>query len=158
MYDNVAVQRECLDLQDRHGLDVNLLLFCAFVGAVHGAVLSQADVKQAEDEVRDWHAQVVHGLRKARHAVKSFSDAASPISFASFYSSVKERELEAERLEQMILERWCAHHLSACSKDRPSVAVGKNITTLFEVSLGMAHSLGLPKNLMSDALQYAARL
>jgi len=87
VYDNVAVKRECLDLQDRHSVDVNLLLFCAFVGAVHGAVLSQADLRQVEGVVHDWNAQVVHSLRKARHAVKSLSDVASPISFASFYSS-----------------------------------------------------------------------
>src|SRR6202000_1576818 len=40
VYADPAVQRECLALQDDHGVDVNLLLFCAFVGAVHGVALS----------------------------------------------------------------------------------------------------------------------
>ena len=38
IYGTPGVQRECLELQDSFGIDINLLLFCAFVGAVHGAL------------------------------------------------------------------------------------------------------------------------
>lgn len=157
VYADAAVQRECLDLQNRHDINVNLLLFCAFIGAVHGAVLSRADIEQANGVVHIWHGQVVGNLRAARRALKSFCNGAPSIDFDSLYSNVKAGELEAERLEQRMLELWGAEHLPGWSKVQPSVAVEQNITTLFEVFVEGIPQLGLPNNLMSDALQYAAK-
>jgi len=158
VYDNSAVQRECLDLQDRYAIDVNLLLFCAYAGAVHGAVLSPADLRQAGDVVHDWHAHVVNNLRTARRALKSLSRDPSQVGFDSFYDSLKERELEAERLEQTMLEHWSAPHWQAWPKAAASVAVENNIMTLFEVCLEGVRDLVPPKALVSNALQYAARV
>lgn len=158
VYDNSAVQRECLDLQDRHAIDVNLLLFCAYAGAVHGAVLSPADLRRAGEVVHDWHAQVVNNLRAARRALRSFSRSPSQVGFDSFYDSLKERELEAERLEQTMLEDWSARHWQAWPKAAAPVAVEKNIMTLFEVCLEGVRGLALPKALVSGALRYAARV
>src|SRR3974377_2490761 len=39
-YANKAVQDECLALQDEFGLDVNLILLCSYLGAVHGVTLT----------------------------------------------------------------------------------------------------------------------
>jgi uncharacterized protein (TIGR02444 family) len=33
VYGSLGVQKECAELQDSFGIDVNLLLFCAFVDA-----------------------------------------------------------------------------------------------------------------------------
>lgn len=150
VYGDSRVQQECLDLQDRYGVNVNLLLFCAFVGAAHGALLSQADVKQAEGIVRDWH-QVVESLRAARRAVKSCESQLARADFLSFYQSIKDREIGAEQLEQAMLERWSAQHLQAFSKVSPSVAVEKNIATLFEVCSAGRERPPLPKNLIARA-------
>jgi uncharacterized protein (TIGR02444 family) len=58
VYHDNDVQKECLDLQDRHGIDVNMLLFCAFVGAVHGAIISEHDVRDALSLIGAWNANV----------------------------------------------------------------------------------------------------
>ena len=158
VYGNAGVQRECLDLQDRHGINVNLLLFCVFVGAVHGAVLSQADVEQANGVVHVWHEEIVSSLRAARRALNSFSNDTPSVGVGSLYSSVKARELEAEELEQRMLECWGAESLSGWSKTPPSVAVEKNLTALFEVSVEESLRPAMPKNLISDALRYAEKL
>jgi uncharacterized protein (TIGR02444 family) len=158
VYGNVAVQRECLDLQDRHGLNVNLLLFCAFIGAVHGAVLLEADVQLAFNVVHDWHAQVVNSLHTARRALKSLSNDASAVDFHLFYNGVKERELEAERLEQTMLEAWSVSHLHAWSRTLPSAAIEKNIATLFEFCAERLERHKLPSNLIAEALHYATKL
>jgi uncharacterized protein (TIGR02444 family) len=158
VYGNAAVQRECLDLQDRHGINVNLLLFCVFVGAVHGAVLSRADVKQAESIVHRWDREIVSALRAARRALKSFSDDASSADLNSLYNNVKAQELEAEKHEQRMLERWCAERVSARSKALPCVAVEKNITALFETLVEEVPRSAVPNDLISAALQYAAKL
>jgi uncharacterized protein (TIGR02444 family) len=63
VYANAAVQAECLDLQDHHGIDVNLLLFCAYVGAVHCAVLSDTEVRLAASIVGEWQNSIVKRLR-----------------------------------------------------------------------------------------------
>jgi uncharacterized protein (TIGR02444 family) len=158
VYGDAAVQRECLDLQDRYGINVNLLLFCAFAGVIHGAVLSPADVKQAESIVHRWDGEIVSSLRAARRALKSFSGDASSVDFSSLYNSVKAQELEAEKLEQTMLERWGAPLIPRWPKAPPSVAVARNITTLFEVSLKGAPPPGLPNDVISNAVRYAARL
>jgi uncharacterized protein (TIGR02444 family) len=157
VYGNAAVQRECLDLQDHHGINVNLLLFCAFVGAIHGAVLSRADVKQAESIVHRWDGEIVSSLRAARRTLKLFDGDGSSGGCNSLYNGVKAHELEAEKLEQRMLERWCAERVSVWSKAPPSAAVEKNITMLFEAFLKEVLPPGLPNNLISAALQYAAK-
>lgn len=159
VYGDAAVQRECLDLQDRYGVNVNLLLLCAFVGAVHAKVLSSADVRQAEDVVRGWHSKVVDSLRTARRAIKSFSDDATPIGLNRIYSSIKEQEFEAERLEQLMLEHWSGSHLHARPKEKSRVAAAENIKSLFDVCCcdGSEHP-NLPYNLISGAARYAANL
>ena len=43
VYAHPGVAEACLDLQDRHGLDVNLLLFCAWAG-VQGRVFDGGDL------------------------------------------------------------------------------------------------------------------
>jgi uncharacterized protein (TIGR02444 family) len=157
VYGDAAVQPECLDLQDRYGINVNLLLFCAFVGAVHGALLSQGDVKQAEEIVHRWDGEIVRSLRAARRALKSFSGDSSSVDVNLLYNNIKAQELEAEKLEQTMLDRWCAEHISALSKAPPSAAVEWNITVLFEVFLEEVSRPGLPDNLVSIALQYAEK-
>jgi len=71
VYGASAVQDECLSLQDQFGLDVNLVLFCAFVGAVHGVALTCGDVAAARQEVAQWHDDIVRPLRAARRNLKT---------------------------------------------------------------------------------------
>ena len=158
VYGDAAVRRECLDLQDRYSVNVNLLLLCAFVGAVHAKVLSLADIREAEEVVRGWHSQVVERLRSARRAIKSFGDdATTPIGLSGIYGGTKEQELEAERLEQLMLELWSESNLQARPKERPHVAAAENIKSLFDVCCdeGSEHP-NMPRNLISSAVRYAA--
>ena len=47
VYGASAVEGECLTLQDQFGIDVNLILLCAFVGAAHGVALTPDDIASA---------------------------------------------------------------------------------------------------------------
>ena len=69
VYAEPGVQEECLVLQERHALDVNLLLLCAYAG-VRGVILSEQDIAEAAGTVSSWHADVVRPLRAARRALK----------------------------------------------------------------------------------------
>lgn len=159
VYNNTAVQTECLDLQDRYGIDVNLLLFCAYVGVVHRAILSDSEVRQAANVVGAWHKNIVRSLREARRALKLFATESSPIdsSAATLRASVKTMELEAERLEQTMLEDWSALRVDAWPRAQPTEAVVANIQKLFAICYGSAQQLDLPKHLIAAALAAARR-
>jgi uncharacterized protein (TIGR02444 family) len=154
VYADSAVQKECLDLQDRHGIDVNLLLFCAFAGAVHGAVLPDDDLKQAARLVNGWHNKIVTNLREARRALKPFATDASSIAStaAALRNSVKAVELEAERIEQTMLEEWSASRLRAWPRTRAAEAVLANIRALFALGAGVAGEPDLPQHLIAAAV------
>jgi uncharacterized protein (TIGR02444 family) len=131
VYGDTDVQQECLNLQDTCGVNVNLLLLCAFVGAVHRAILPAQAVDDAADTVCEWHKTVVN-LRAARRALKAFATEPSTIAAlaADLRASVKASEIEAERIEQTMLENWSAARIGAWSRTRPADAVLCNIKTL----------------------------
>jgi hypothetical protein len=61
-------------------------------------------------------------------------------------------ELEAERLEQTMLEDWSALRVDAWPRAQPTEAVVANIQTLFAICDGSAQRLDLPKHLIAAAL------
>ena len=159
VYRNAAVQMECLDLQERYDVDVNLLLFCAFVGTVHCAILSDSEVRQAAEIVDEWHKNVVRSLRHARRTLKPFATNPSAIGApsATLRTSVKTMELEAERIEQAMLEDWSASRVTAWPRTEPAEAVVANIQALFGIRDRSAERADLPKHLVAAALAIASQ-
>ncbi|MBP2312021.1 TIGR02444 family protein [Azospirillum soli] len=92
VYARPGVPAACLDLQDRRGLDVNVLLFAAWAGAACGVQLSANELARVDSAIADWRAEVVRPLRAVRRRVKGEDDA--------FYARLKATELEAERIQQ----------------------------------------------------------
>jgi uncharacterized protein (TIGR02444 family) len=70
VYRGAGVQEECLAVQERFGVDVNLLMLCAYAGAVEGAVLSASDIADALETSGAWHGNVVKALRQVRRTMK----------------------------------------------------------------------------------------
>ncbi len=101
VYGRPGVAEACLALQDRHGLDVNLLLFCCWAGA-KGRALDAGDMARLIAAAGPWNAEVVRPLRTARRWLKTQRSA--PRDQAEILRArIKADELEAERLEQSIL-------------------------------------------------------
>ncbi len=153
-YRDPGVQTECLDLQDRLGIDVNLLLFCAFIGAVYGAALPDREMEAAAGLVRSWHDDVVGGLRRVRRTLKPLATGTSSIAVpaAKLRDGVKASELEAEQIEQMMLERWSKTRIGGWARRRPADAVADNIRLLFATCAGSARQSELPRRLLAAAL------
>ena len=101
VYARPGVAEACIDLQDRHGLDVNLLLFCAWAGA-QGRVLDGGDLGLLRSASRPWHDEVVAPLRAARRWLKRQTAVPDDLGEA-FRTEVKALELQAEMLEQLVL-------------------------------------------------------
>jgi uncharacterized protein (TIGR02444 family) len=134
VYGTSAVQDECLDLQDRFGLDVNLILLCAFLGAVHGVSLTSGDIVSAREEVRQWQEQIVRPLRAACRSLKTIALQGEDASAAAqLRTQVKAAELESERIEQMRLEQWAESRLAAWTRGKSHEAVAANLQSLLAV-------------------------
>ena len=132
VYRVAGVQEECLQLQDSAGVDVNLLLLSAFIGAVHGALPSEQDLRDATATVAEWQNSVVGPLRATRRALKQLTPpaAVSLPQVQDLRADVKSIELEAERIEQLALEAWCQSRLDSWPRAEPDVAVAANVSTL----------------------------
>lgn len=150
VYADAGVQAECVDLQDRHGIDVNLLLFCAYVGAAHRARLPPAALHEAAALVADWHRNIVRSLRAARQALKPFG--ATLPAAAELRSSVKAAELDAERLEQTMLDAWSETLVAGWPRVEADAAVVANIRALFATGDGPGRHAELPPRLIAAAL------
>jgi uncharacterized protein (TIGR02444 family) len=157
VYANPEVRKECLDLQDRYGLDVNLLLFCAFVGAHHGAQLSNQAIDEAAELVKIWHDRIVVNVRETRRALKTFATGTLPSSLplACLRDDVKALEIEAERFEQLMLETWAESRIAQWLRTQPRAAILHTIRTLFATSCKSPSGPGLPQHLVEAAVRLA---
>ena len=103
VYGTAGVAPACLELQDRHGLDVNLLLLCCWLGHCQKAAPTRAEVARLADAVAAWHNDVVRPLRQARRRLKAPGPAIAPALAEALRQEVKRIELDAEHIEQLAL-------------------------------------------------------
>ncbi|MCC6949711.1 MAG: TIGR02444 family protein [Bradyrhizobiaceae bacterium] len=146
LYAQEAVRKECLSLQDTFGIDVNILLFTAWLAAERAAKLDEAGVAAIEAVTKPWHAAAVLPLRSARRQVKELNLFLRP-EIASLRRKVADLELESEQIEQALLfelaeKRWPARIPAASS------TIGGNIS---------AYLARFDKNAAAPALERAAQ-
>jgi uncharacterized protein (TIGR02444 family) len=156
IYAAAGVEEECLQFQDKFGVDVNLLLFSAFVGAVHGALLPTEELSNASATIAQWQENVVRSLRTIRRALKQaeLPHPAVALAVDGLRESVKSVELEAERIEQIALEAWCQSRVGP--RAERNAAVRANIRVLLALSGVVPQEIALPENTIAAA-QMAAR-
>jgi len=92
LYARPGVAPACLELQDGHGKDVIIALYCCWLGASGRGRLDAAGLEAAEAIARPWRGAVVEPLRRTRHALKDVAGA------EALYSRMKQIELDAERI------------------------------------------------------------
>lgn len=108
VYGRTGVAEACLRLQDRHGIDVNLLLFGCWVGASGAGRLGEDDWNRVIEDTRAWRDGIVRPLRGVRRRLKAASwPGIEPEAAAAFRDEVKRLELEAEHAQQLALAALC---------------------------------------------------
>src|SRR5277367_6236591 len=103
VYGAPGVSAACLELQERRGADVNLLLYAAFVGISGRGRLDPAELARCRAAVRPWSELVVTRLRQVRRALKQDLGAVSAAAAAALRQRLAALEIDAEQLEQMAL-------------------------------------------------------
>lgn len=102
IYDRPGVPEACLALQDSRGADVNRLLHALWCGAL-GHRITHDERQRLDEQAAPWHAHVVRPLRGVRQWLKG-REATALGEAAELRQQIKAQELEAERLEQLLLE------------------------------------------------------
>lgn len=99
VYGTAGVPPACLLLQERFGLDVNVLLFAAYLGAVRGESLAPADLDTVAATVGGWHREVVRPLRAVRQRLKTGPAPAPSEATGTLRGKLQKLEIEAELIE-----------------------------------------------------------
>ncbi|MEE8548755.1 MAG: TIGR02444 family protein [Alphaproteobacteria bacterium] len=119
VYRRDGVAEACLALQESHGIDVNVLLFCCWLGESGRGALSAKEMADALALVDRWHRDVVRPLRAVRNRIKGgFGDIDVEYS-DPLRGQIMATELDAEHVEHMTL--W--YHLEKpAAEPMPRVA------------------------------------
>ncbi len=105
-YRTPGVAEACLSLQNHQGADVNMLLYCCWVGAAVGPFEDELFSRASEYSAR-WAENVVIPLREARTWMKHTGCAAEPTpteDCMQLREEVKSVEFAAEKMQQKVLE------------------------------------------------------
>lgn len=108
VYGSAGVAEACLALQEKHAIDVNVLLFCCWCGEAKGAALPPGAVGGAVAAVAPWHAEVVRALRAIRRRLKEGFAGIPPERVRAIRKAVAATEIEAEHIEQLLLAETVA--------------------------------------------------
>ncbi len=143
VYGREGVAQACVALQDRRGLDVNLLLFCCWAGS-RGRRLDPVDLKGLDAAVRPWREAVVRPLRGIRRWLKTQAPAPGTPAHR-LRVRVKADELQAEAVEQARLAQALEIPQDPQDCDTP-VVIARNIlayVAFLELGLQAADRDGL---------------
>ena len=105
-YRTEGVPEACLSLQNDYGADVNMLLYCGWVGGFYGR-FDVALFSKASGFADKWADEVVRPLRSARTWMKQsgcYEESMSTEQCMSFREEIKAVEFAAEKMQQQVLE------------------------------------------------------
>ena len=106
VYQRPLVAQACLKLQDRHGADVNLLLYCCWVAHRYAYTLDHAELDMLIAAVTDWQDTVTKPLRGVRRRLKTLQDtvpSATANHVHRLRQALQQSELDAEHQTQRLL-------------------------------------------------------
>jgi uncharacterized protein (TIGR02444 family) len=98
-YRQAGVSEACLELQDRFGVDVNIVLFLLWTATLRRR-LEAGEIRALADRVRAWQNDVVVPIRNLRRFLKTPPPLLDEGTAELFRTKIKAVELESERLQQ----------------------------------------------------------
>ena len=98
-YARPGVADACIRLQDRVGVDVNVLFYLHWLATVRTTALDDKEIGAILAETEDWRETVVKPLRAMRRRMKSGYDGFPGAEVDAMRSEIKRLELQSERQE-----------------------------------------------------------
>lgn len=132
VYRSPGIAQVCLALQDGCAADVNVLLFCCWMGR-NGRRLSRRALRSAMRAVGPWQHDVVQPLRRARRALRIASRRFELERSRALRRRIGAAELEAEYLEQRVLARCAAELPPLARKVEPRAATQANLSDYLDL-------------------------
>ena len=125
VYGSEGVAPACLALQEAHGIDVNLLLYCCWRGATGRGAVGEDGIARLQSAVADWHGEVVRGLRAVRKRLKEPVAGEDRDLALAVRKHVQKTEIDAEHIEQLMLAA-AGDALSAAAPGDPAADARAN--------------------------------
>ena len=133
LYRMPGVAKTCLNLQDRKGADVNLLLYCCWMG-LQGRRLSTRSLRSVMATVAAWQRDVVRPLRQARRATRKRETGIAEPWMERLHARIGVAELDAEYVEQLVLAGYAAGMPPLARRHEPRSAAAVNVRRYLELS------------------------
>jgi uncharacterized protein (TIGR02444 family) len=108
LYDRPGVAPALIGLQDRLGLDVNMLLYCCWAG-VEGSALSRDELTTVEALAEPWQGEVVRPLRALRRRLKGGFGGLPADRVEAYRKRLNELEIDGERIAQEAMSALLQH-------------------------------------------------
>lgn len=140
-----GVAAACLALQDDCGADVNLLLYCCWMG-LRGRRLGARAVRSARAAVARWQSGVVQPLRRARRAIERGDRGVSGECAGLLRKRIGAAELDAEYVEQSVLAVHATGMPPSARRCEPREAAAASLKRYLEllgVSIGRREARNL---------------
>ncbi len=103
VYGSTGIPEACLELQEAHGVDVNVILFCCWLGRTGRGRLERAETEAMCGAVAQWHEVAVCGVRAVRQRLKGGMPPA-PIALSEpLRRRLAAIEVQLEHIEQLML-------------------------------------------------------
>ena len=145
LYKQPGVADACLYLQDRYGLNVNIVLFCVWSASSGLAALAAGQLATAIRRVSDWQQQVVAPLRHIRRALGREPLGIPEFLLDTYRPQIEAAELEAEHVEQLVLADF-ADSMSRGTAESPAQVARQNLGVYIE-SAGVSADADLDASL-----------
>ena len=133
IYGTQGVPAACLALQDGSGVDVNVMLFGLFA-ASQGRLIALADMQAIIASIEPWRLGAVVPLRGVRRFLKETPQGFEGQDIPALRQRVKMMELEAERLQQEVLN--ASWPMEALGAPAPSPKAARANVEAYAATLG----------------------
>ena len=130
IYDKPGVSDNLIDLQERYGIDINVILFCCWCGMTGRVPINDSILRSAIELTNPWRETVVERLRLLRKDMKEGVPGV-PLNVSNpIRHEIKLLELSAERVQQVLLAKLAPNPLELESTVKVKEILGVLMTTL----------------------------
>ena len=119
----------CLELQNQYDINVNILLFCYWVGS-QNLSLSEDDIQTLIDTAQPWQT-IITPLRDSRKLMQQHLIAIPANMVNQTVSNISEMEINAEHMTQISLEKALKPERLATYKNKNEVECSFNNIKLY---------------------------